>query len=314
MDLFFATHFKQPVALSNLTNDDRGIHLVHLETDNRYVVVKPMRPKEVEVHQHLLDDETEEDAEEFEIDEYGTMFNEIPKHDLGILTLEDTLWLPQHKGAPGCAIGGVLEYAEGGDLFNFIWDREGDLEKDDVKEIFREIVQAVLFCHNRHVIHNDIKPENILITREGKMKLTDFGGAVFRYDEGRDKRSMGRTILYCAPELFVNDLEYDEKVDIWSLGVVLYELIWRSHPFFSVGKTVHIEEDLTRYAAVRKVSNKVMHFEPWFSNGLSEDPIESDLWYNQDNELMDLVLRMLEKDPTKRMSCDDVLAHPWLSE
>ena len=163
MDAFFASHFNQSVISTNLTGDDREIYLVQLLKDKRMVVVKPVGDLEGDIHEALCDP----------VDDNQ---NEIPKHP-NILDVEESIWLPGVRRAL------VLEYAPGGDLFNFIWNEEEYLEKHEVVRLFKGIASAVAWCHDQCVIHNDIKPENVYLTSQGEVKLADFGGAVWSFQE-----------------------------------------------------------------------------------------------------------------------------------
>jgi len=262
---------------------------VQLLKDKKIVVVKPVSDKESDIHEALC---------------YDALVGDDVKHP-NILGVEESIWLPGVRRAL------VLEHAAGGTLFDMIWDDEEYLDKQEVARIFKSLVSAVAWCHDQCVIHNDIKPENIFLTSQGEVRLADFGGAVWSFEE--NMQSAARTRLYVAPEVFANQKKYDEGVDVWSLGVALFELVWRMHPFFTNNKILHMQDDLTLSRATKKIRDKVMTCSgPIFPNGLSPDPIDAEFWAHQDEELKDLVRGMLKKNPKKRLSCEEVLHHVWL--
>jgi serine/threonine protein kinase len=291
MDSFFAAQFNQSVTVSSFADVHSEVYHVHLLRDDRSLVVKPVGDKEADIHEALCYDAVDEND------------MDTPKHP-NILGVEESIWLPGVRRAL------VLEYAAGGSLFDFIWRDEEYLERQEVVRIFRSLVSAVAWCHNQCVIHNDIKPENVFLTSQGEVRLADFGGAVWSFDE--NMQSAARTRLYVAPEVFANQ-KYDEGVDVWSLGVLLCELVWRIHPFFTHNKILHMQDDLTLVRATKKIRDKVMTcLGPVFPSDLSADPIEAEFWAHQDEELKSLIRGMLKKNPKKRLTCEEVLQHPWL--
>ncbi|XP_072126020.1 cyclin-dependent kinase-like 1 isoform X1 [Mobula birostris] len=97
--------------------------------------------------------------------------------------------------------------------------------EDQVKSIIRQTLQAVSFCHKHNCIHRDVKPENILITKQGVIKLCDFGFARILTGPGDDYTDYVATRWYRAPELLVGDTQYGPPVDVWAIGCVFAELI-----------------------------------------------------------------------------------------
>ncbi|KAJ8044669.1 Cyclin-dependent kinase-like 1 [Holothuria leucospilota] len=98
--------------------------------------------------------------------------------------------------------------------------------KDSVtKKIIYQTLQAVSFCHQHNCIHRDVKPENILITKDGQVKLCDFGFARILTGPGDEYTDYVATRWYRAPELLVGDTKYGPPVDVWAIGCVTAELI-----------------------------------------------------------------------------------------
>jgi serine/threonine protein kinase len=112
----------------------------------------------------------------------------------------------------------LLEYAAGGELFDFIV-KQGRLSEGVAARCFRDMVRSVRYIHARSIVHRDIKPENFLLTRSGRVKLSDFGFCNTQQD-GRFIVTPCGSPTYAAPEIYRNQ-PYDLTVDTWSLGVCL---------------------------------------------------------------------------------------------
>ena len=117
------------------------------------------------------------------------------------------------------------------DLCEFVRGK-GRLSEFESAQAMATILRAVLFCHERGVFHRDLKPENILLPRRnsgyGELKLADFGASA-DLSKRRSFTEMERTAWYLAPEVLAGS--YDEKADIWSLGVILYVMLCGFLPF-----------------------------------------------------------------------------------
>mgnify|MGYP000250286629 FL=1 len=146
------------------------------------------------------------------------------KHDNIILLLDD-FETDEHF----CV---VTEYARG-ELFEVL-QREKRLPESLVQNIAFQLVMALQYLHQRRVIHRDMKPQNVLISAKGTVKLCDFGFARSNIDRRNLIKSIKGTPLYMAPELVCNKA-YDHRVDLWSLGVIVYELYYGAPPFVADG-------------------------------------------------------------------------------
>ena len=194
----------------------------------------------------------------------------------------------------------IMEYVEGGELFDYIKNApDGCLEEDETVWIFRQIVAAILHCHRIGIFHRDIKPENILISiprdpetghENPQVKVVDFGMAALQPKGKRLKTPCG-TPHYAAPELY--EREYDgAKVDVWSLGVILYAMLTGSVPF-------DVQE------------NNRGSMMAWYRLAKSGNFfIPEDLSY----EARDLICRMLTPDPRSRIALREVWDHPLINK
>jgi serine/threonine protein kinase len=177
----------------------------------------------------------------------------------------------------------VTEYAINGELYHYIL-RKNRLSEREARYIFKQIVDAINYCHLNKIVHRDVKVENLLMDSNRQVKLADFGfSSKFSSDELLDVYCGSPP--YCAPELYLAKLYDGPKVDVWSLGVVLYVLVCGCLPFEA--RTF----DLLRSQVICG-SYKV----PFF---LSEDCIS-------------LLSGMLTVDTIKRSSINDIMNHKWV--
>ena len=154
----------------------------------------------------------------------------------------------------------VMEFVDGVSLDKLI-DSAGPLPDDLALLIFHEASKALKYAHDRGVVHRDIKPANILVSKTGEVKLTDFGIAAVRdeEDEGitRDGTTLG-TPSYMAPEQFEDSGGVDKRADIYSIGVMLYEMVTAQKPFpggFTGQALARIQRG--RYESARKINKSV---------------------------------------------------------
>ncbi|PKK17627.1 aurora kinase C, partial [Columba livia] len=175
----------------------------------------------------------------------------------------------------------ILEYAPGGELYKEL-QRQGRFDATRTATLMEEAADALLYCHGKKVIHRDIKPENLLLGLMGELKIADFGWSV--HAPSLRRRTLCGTLDYLPPEM-VEGREHDEKVDLWCLGVLCYELLVGHPPFESPS---HNET----YHRITKVD---LHFPPPVPEGAR-----------------DLISRLLRRSPAQRLPLRDVLQHPWV--
>ncbi|KAI9321304.1 kinase-like domain-containing protein [Dichotomocladium elegans] len=176
----------------------------------------------------------------------------------------------------------VLEYAPNGELYKMLQEQTRLSEKQTAEYVL-ELISALQYLHKLRVIHRDIKPENVLLDADGHLKLADFGWAV--HDLRPRRKTFCGTLDYLPPEMIQNKT-HDEKVDIWALGVMCYELLVGQPPF----------EDLDDYA---KTYQRISEVQYTFPEHVS-------------SEAQDFISSILQHNPFKRPRLSDLERHPWV--
>lgn len=123
----------------------------------------------------------------------------------------------------------VMEYAAGGELYDYLSERKV-LSEHEARRIFRQIATAVFYCHKHKICHRDLKLENILLDQVGNAKIADFGLSNV-FDEQRLLSTFCGSPLYASPEIVKGTPYHGPEVDCWSLGVLLYTLVYGAMPF-----------------------------------------------------------------------------------
>eukprot|EP00908_Phaeocystis_cordata_P010989 Transcript_21832.p2 GENE.Transcript_21832~~Transcript_21832.p2 ORF type:complete len:252 (+),score=139.02 Transcript_21832:354-1109(+) len=177
----------------------------------------------------------------------------------------------------------VTELAPNGELFKLL-QKEKKFDEPQVARWVSQIAEALVFLHEHHVIHRDLKPENILLDASNDVKIADFGWSTVT--AGKRTTFCG-TLDYLAPEMLGES--YDYRVDIWSLGVLMFELLTGKAPFDA-------EETEETQQKIR--SDDVVF--PAGDEALSAEATE-------------LLTGLLQKDPEKRLGLPAVLAHSWIT-
>jgi serine/threonine protein kinase len=123
----------------------------------------------------------------------------------------------------------ILEFAFGGELYKHLQAQsEKRYSETRTANYIKQLTEALMYMHKKEVIHRDIKPENLL-NSQGTIKIADFGWSVYAPQEGRRETLCG-TLDYLPPEMVKGD-SHDKNVDIWSLGILCYELLCGAPPF-----------------------------------------------------------------------------------
>lgn len=183
----------------------------------------------------------------------------------------------------------VLEYKKGKDL-NYFFRNYFPCHKDAVI-IIRQLIEAVRYCHDMGVIHRDIKMDNLLIDKTLECKLTDFGLCTVRENENEVYYSQVGTVRYTAPEM-LNRKGYDESVDVWGVGIVIFVMLSDKFPFES-----HLKGDKKKDDIFRKIRYEEVEWER----------------FNFDSQTQDLLSKILIKNPNERLTLDEILEHPWFN-
>ncbi|OMJ67756.1 hypothetical protein SteCoe_34991 [Stentor coeruleus] len=182
----------------------------------------------------------------------------------------------------------LMENCTGGELYERI-EKNNHFSESLASQYMFDMVSAIKYCHEARLVHRDLKPENILFENDkenARLKIIDFGTSKYFKPNEKMQRFIG-TSFYVAPEVI--DKNYDEKCDVWSLGVILYVMLCGSPPFY--GKTT---EDIYKSIKTKEVIFRSKNWETVSENAKS------------------LIIRMLNKDPIKRLSIDEVYSDPWI--
>lgn len=174
----------------------------------------------------------------------------------------------------------IIEYCAGGSLRTLL--RPGKIDEKYIGVIMRELLIALKFIHKDNVIHRDLKAANVLITNDGQVKLCDFGVAAQLSQSNSRRHTMAGTPYWMAPEVIMEGVYYDTKVDIWSLGITTYEAATGNPPYCEV-------EALRAMQLITKSK-------PPRLEGRSYSPL-----------LKEFIALCLDEDPKERLSAEELL-------
>nr|XP_027784513.1 sperm motility kinase 3A-like [Marmota flaviventris] len=178
----------------------------------------------------------------------------------------------------------VMEYGVRGTLFDLILP--GGMQENEAKRLFRQITCAVCYCHKMHILHGDLKPENIVLDAKGNIRIIDFGLSTM-FKPGQKLTQFWGTLEYHAPELVRKEVHEGPPVDSWSLGVILYFMLTGHRPFKASSK--------------KRLRKKILHPKVKFPQHVSA-------------EAQRLLKKILIVDPRARLSVEEILADPWLNQ
>eukprot|EP00347_Sterkiella_histriomuscorum_P017842 403347765 len=177
----------------------------------------------------------------------------------------------------------VIEHASGGELFDYI-SKKDRLSEDEARHFFRQLYSSMWYVHKHKIAHRDLKPENLLLDQEQRnIKLIDFGLSNLMKDSHSLKTACGSP-NYAAPEVVSGRSYGGVEADIWSMGVILFAMVCGSLPFD--------DDSVTKLFTLIKESKYQM------PNFISE-------------EAQDLIMRMLQPNPIKRLNMKEIREHEW---
>ncbi|CAI9729816.1 serine/threonine-protein kinase BRSK2-like isoform X1 [Octopus vulgaris] len=178
----------------------------------------------------------------------------------------------------------VLEHVSGGELFDYLV-KKGRLTPKEARRFFRQIISALDFCHSHNICHRDLKPENLLLDEKNNIRVADFGMASLQVEGSMLETSCGSP-HYACPEVIRGEKYDGRKADVWSCGVILYALLVGALPFDDDNLRNLLEK-------VKKGVFHIPHFVP--------------------PDCQNLLRGMIEVDPEKRLTLEEIHRHPWVT-
>ena len=182
----------------------------------------------------------------------------------------------------------IMEYISKGNIYGLIpQDKKKRLSTQIVASLIKDVISAVYFLHNMEppIIHRDIKPENVLLAEGMVAKLTDFGWSNYMQEDEKRTTVCG-TPIYLAPEI-IKEQGHDERVDIWCIGVLLFELITANVPF--------------QGNDIETLKNNILKLKIAWPRDINLDA-------------KNLIMKILKLDPNARISLSDMLSHPFITK
>jgi serine/threonine protein kinase len=182
----------------------------------------------------------------------------------------------------------ILEYAPGGELYKYMNSFGGKFPEYKAARYIHDIASALRHCHSKRVIHRDLKPENLLLDANNNIKIADFGWSVHAVSSSR-RSTMCGTLDFLAPEICQRK-QYDRNVDLWAVGILLFEMLYGSPPFVEEGQ--------------QATMNRIQEVNFLFPNGTDETFVSPAAW--------NLITSLLQRDPAQRLPLKKVMLHPWV--
>ena len=214
----------------------------------------------------------------------------------------------------------IMEYINGGNLFSFVKKRR-KLSEKTAKFLFRQIILGIKYIHEQNIVHRDIKLENLLIDLNNNVKICDFGIGRKIKNKNQLLHDQCGTLMYMAPEILLSSKEKGYEgfpVDIWSSGISLYIMLSGTLPFnYKNKKNTEENEEEENEEDEESISEKSK------SNKKDDDnfKLQYSIVYKEpkkiekiSDEARDLLKGLLNKDPKKRLTCEQILNHPWLKD
>ena len=212
----------------------------------------------------------------------------------------------------------VFEYMEQ-DL-GTILQRKIDFDLSQIKYIFHELVLGLKYLHENNILHRDLKPLNILLNAKNEIKIGDFGLArIFSNSPNVKKIYTNQvvTVCYRAPELLLGETNYSTKIDIWSLGCILLELLTRKTTFsYNEEKLVFLS--ICELCGTPNEKNwphvtELKNYDSLIPKEEKASKINNTTFPNFDDVTLDIIKKILTLNPEERITLDEILKHPFLT-
>ncbi|XP_050375060.1 CBL-interacting serine/threonine-protein kinase 21 isoform X3 [Argentina anserina] len=179
----------------------------------------------------------------------------------------------------------AMEYVSGGQLSDKLLYAK-TLSEGEARKLFQQLIDAVDYCHNKGVYHRDLKPENLLLTSNGNLKISDFGLSALRKPGDLLTTKCGSP-SYVAPELLVNEAYDGAAADVWSCGVILFEILAGRLPF----------DDSSLINLYKKISRAEYTFPQWFTECQKK-----------------LISGIFDPNPKTRLTIPEIIENEWFQK
>ena len=183
----------------------------------------------------------------------------------------------------------VLEYIRGKDCSKFF--RHNLPTKSQVRSIIKQLVETIIFCHSKGIVHRDLKLENVLVDENYNIKLIDFGLAAIKTNQFDMLSGTMGTVRYTSPEM-IEGKGYNDSIDVWGIGVILFALLTGSYPFDTSNK------ENTKQVIFQRICERKIHYSK----------------YNLEKNEVKLLKMLLEKNPEERIEIEHILKQPFFNE
>ena len=184
-----------------------------------------------------------------------------------------------------------LEYCSHGSINNFL-GKGGYLDEKYVNKLMKQFISAIKYLYSNNYYHRDIKPDNILLTNDYTLKITDFGLAT--KNKNNNFYRLCGSPLYMAPEILISS-EYNKLSDIWSIGLVTFQLLYGYHPFYNITNMIEL---INKY---KNIENIII------------PPFKKPDDVKLSKECIHFLKQLLQINLKKRINWEELFIHPWIT-